>query len=337
MPIFNGDADAWISWSACSPLPFGTGGTVLSFLPGTGWASNRYITITTKAFFSLDRNSNAWLPLMNSKKRSIPRPFPFICTYQYIPAPRTIFRHTHKLLPGHFLTLDQNGLHQRTYWKIQPEKEPAAFPGWSEKDHVAHLDRLLTRAVADRLVSDVPLGALLSGGIDSSVVVALMQKTSPTKIKTFSIGVRDRDYNEAPWAAKVAAHLGTDHTELEVTPNDALSLIPRLAEIYDEPYADSSAIPTTLVSLLTRSRVTVALSGDGGDEQFAGYIRYWSTAAMEKTFHRLPSALKRFFCRCLKMGPAPWCRGLLSSVATDSAPTFQRGQFYRTSGKSSYI
>ncbi|MBI9082650.1 MAG: asparagine synthase (glutamine-hydrolyzing) [Desulfobacterales bacterium] len=240
------------------------------------------------------------------KKNVDPDAVPLFLHYQYIPAPRTIFKHTQKLMPGHFLVLDDNGLHERAYWSIPIPKGEQYFSDWREEDHLQHLDRLLTRAVSDRLVSDVPLGALLSGGIDSSMVVALMQKTSNSTVKTFSIGVRDRDYNEAPWAAKVAAHLGTDHTELEVTPEEALNLIPRLPETYDEPYADSSAIPTLLVSHLTRSRVTVALSGDGGDEQFSGYIRYWSTDAMARTFQRLPATMKNRLAGWLEQVPTPW-------------------------------
>jgi asparagine synthase (glutamine-hydrolysing) len=243
-----------------------------------------------------------------------PEALPLFLHYQYVPAPRTIYRNARKLLPGHFMVLDDAGLHDRAYWDIPLPQEGDRFAGWQENDFVNHLDELLTRAVSDRLVSDVPLGALLSGGIDSSMVVALMQKTSNAAVKTFSIGVRDKDFNEAPWAAKIAAHLGTDHTELEAKPDDALALIHRLPDIYDEPYADSSAIPTLLVSHLTRSRVTVALSGDGGDEQFAGYVRHWSTEAMDKTFQRLPTGVKNGLAGVLTRLPTQWAESCYSSL-----------------------
>ena len=165
---------------------------------------------------------------------------------------------------------------------------------------------MLTAAVSDRLISDVPLGALLSGGIDSSVVVALMQKISSTPARTFSIGFKEKGYNEAPWAARVAKHLETEHTELYVTANDALDVIPRLPDIYDEPFADSSAIPTFLVSHLTRQQVTVALSGDGGDEQFCGYVRYWTTQSMAEGFHRFPLPAKKAMAKILGFIPPTW-------------------------------
>ena len=165
---------------------------------------------------------------------------------------------------------------------------------------------MLTSAVSDRLISDVPLGALLSGGIDSSVVVALMQKVSSTPSRTFSIGFKEQGYNEAPWAAKVAQHLNTEHTELYVSVKDALDVILHLPDFYDEPFADSSAIPTYLVSHLTRQQVTVALSGDGGDEQFCGYVRYWTTKSMATGFHRFPLPLKKAMARILGSFRPPW-------------------------------
>ena len=213
--------------------------------------------------------------------------------YQYIPAPRTIFKDTFKLLPGHYGVLDRGDLQIRPYWQLPESGSGSRKTDIQEEDILEELDRLLTRAVSDRLVSDVPLGALLSGGIDSSMVVALMQKVNTSPVRTFSIGFEDQKYNEAPWAYKVARHLGTDHTELYVTPKEAMEVIPKLAEIYDEPFADSSAIPTFLVSRLARSHVTVALSGDGGDEQFCGYVRYWSTKEMHTRFKRLPYQVRK--------------------------------------------
>lgn len=229
---------------------------------------------------------------------------PLFLHYQYIPAPRTIFRNTHKLLPGHYLSYDGRDLTQKTYWTL-PQAGAAEFEG-SETDAVNELERVLGEAVSCRLISDVPLGALLSGGIDSSIVAALMQRASPRPVRTFSIGFNEPGYNEAPWAAEVARHLGTDHTEFYVSPKEALDLIPRLPEIYDEPFGDASAVPTSLVSRLARTQVTVALSGDGGDEQFAGYVRYWSTEAMATAFQRLPEMVRKSIGKALQKLPVPW-------------------------------
>ena len=236
-----------------------------------------------------------------------PDSIPLFLHYQYIPAPRTIFKNTYKLLPGHYLIYDNGDLNSYSYWAFPDKAEDKNnFTLQEENETLDELDHLLTRAVSDRLISDVPLGALLSGGIDSSTVVALMQKINPAPVRTFSIGFREPEYNEAPWASKVANHLGTDHTEFYVTPKEAMDVIPRLPEIYDEPFADSSAIPTYLVSSLARSQVKVALSGDGGDEQFSGYVRYWTTQAMATSFQRLPSSIRRAVGMFLKKIPPLW-------------------------------
>jgi len=235
-----------------------------------------------------------------------PDAIPLFLHYQYIPAPKTIFRDTWKLLPGHYLSYDGLDLKSHTYWSLSSPPEPVGPVNAGEEERLVELDHLLAKAVSARLISDVPLGALLSGGIDSSLVVALMQKASTAPVRTFSIGFDEEGYNEAPWAARVAAHLGTDHTELYVTPRETMEVIPRLPDIHDEPFADTSAIPTYLVCQLARNQVTVALSGDGGDEQFAGYVRYWSTRAMSNFFHRLPGRLRQLSVRLSSKIPLSW-------------------------------
>ncbi len=231
---------------------------------------------------------------------------PLFLHYQYIPAPRTVFKNTFKLLPGHFARFCKGHLQVLSYWSLPEPKNHPPIPIQNEADALEKLDHLLTEAVSDRLISDVPLGGLLSGGIDSSMVVALMQKVSNAPVKTFSIGFNEPGYNEAPWAARVAEHLKTDHTAFYATPKEALAVIPHLPEIYDEPFADASAVPTFLVSKLAHSRVTVALSGDGGDEQFAGYVRYWSTRAIAAAFQRMPKNVREPLGLALARIPVSW-------------------------------
>jgi asparagine synthase (glutamine-hydrolysing) len=195
--------------------------------------------------------------------------------YGYVPAPQSIYQDIHKLEPGTILTFRApDSLSQKTYWSLQEVARQPQHTFASDNEAVSDLDKLLTDAIGRRLLADVPLGAFLSGGVDSSLVVALMQKQCTTPVKTFSIGFDDKNYNEAHHAKAVAQHLKTDHTELYVTSQEARDVIPRLADMYDEPFADLSQIPTYLVSALARQQVTVSLSGDGGDELFAGYNRY---------------------------------------------------------------
>ena len=203
--------------------------------------------------------------------------------HNYIPQPYSIYKGIHKLPPGCILSIKANGsdLPEKTtpkpYWsakEIAEQGEADPFTG-SEQDAVKQLDTLLRESVRLRMVADVPLGAFLSGGVDSSTVVALMQAQSSRPVKTFTIGFYEDEYNEAVSAKAVAAHLGTDHTELYVTPEEARAVIPKLPALFDEPFSDSSQIPTYLISALARQQVTVSLSGDGGDELFGGYNRYF--------------------------------------------------------------
>lgn len=215
--------------------------------------------------------------------------------HNYIPAPHSIYRDIYKLLPAHCLCFNlvqrQSFTEPRAYWSLSDTF--GINDEWDAKTAEDELDGRLSKVIAEQMISDVPLGAFLSGGIDSSLVVALMQKQADRPTRTFSIGFDVPGYNEAEHAAAVARHLGTDHTELYVTSQDALSVIPKLHEIYDEPFADSSQIPTYLVSRMTRQQVTVALSGDGGDELFAGYTRYPATLRAWNEQHNAPGFKER--------------------------------------------
>ena len=218
--------------------------------------------------------------------------------HAYIPAPHTIYEGVHKLEPGMVLTLDTLGRREPAlarFWDLsEVERRGSAQrqePGSATL--VDELDSLLRDAVGRRMIADVPLGAFLSGGIDSSVVAALMQAQSSAPVKTYTIGFEQQRYDEAPHARAVAKHLGTTHTELYVSPADALAVVPELPKWFDEPFADSSQIPTLLVSRLTRRHVTVALSGDGGDELFAGYQRYFWHQQLQTWFDRVPRSARR--------------------------------------------
>jgi asparagine synthase (glutamine-hydrolysing) len=214
-----------------------------------------------------------------------------------VPGPATIYREAKKLPPGTMLEW-REGSEPRieTYWSAR-DVAVAGRAHWAtpinDATEIENLDRLLRDAVAKRMIADVPLGAFLSGGIDSSLVVALMQAQSSTPIRTFTIGFDEAGYDEAKHAKAVAAHLGCAHTELSVTPTQARDVIPKLAEFYDEPFADASQIPTYLVAQMTRQHVTVALSGDGGDESFAGYNRHVWADRLESDLRFLPRWLRR--------------------------------------------
>lgn len=203
--------------------------------------------------------------------------------YQYVPHPSTIYKGVKKLPPGHLAVFDRSGLNVKNYWDFDPSRETPIAKG----EAMERLQELLEDSVRLRMRSDVPLGAFLSGGIDSSLISALAQDATEQTLRTFSIGFPVADFDETAYAAQVAEHLQTQHTRFEVTP-DAIGIIDRLVEQYDEPYGDSSAMPTWYLSELTRKDVTVALSGDGGDELFAGYERYRALWLSDRLRRRLP-------------------------------------------------
>jgi asparagine synthase (glutamine-hydrolysing) len=254
--------------------------------------------------------------------------------YLYVPAPRSIFRGAIKLLPAHILTISDPRLPlpaPRPYWSLHDTMRAGLENQLTgvESDAVEALDSLMTDAVKCRMVSDVPLGALLSGGIDSSAVVATMQAVANRPVKTYTIGFPEEEFNEAAHAARVAEHLGTDHTGLLLTGEDAHSLVPRLPEIFDEPLADPSQLPTLLVSQLARRHVTVALCGDGGDELFGGYNRYIYGTRLLPRVDRIPRAVRQRVAAGIATVPAAmWDRahGLAAAVLPGSMPRQRLGE-----------
>lgn len=240
---------------------------------------------------------------------------PLLVRHNLIPAPHTIYSGIYKLPPSSFTTIDLEHLEPgrlpepARYWRLEDQFEESG--SWTVETAADHLEALLTEVIGEQMVSDVPLGAFLSGGVDSSTVVALMQKQATSPVKTFSIGFNEQGFNEAEHAAAVAQHLGTDHTELYVTEQDALKVIPLLGKMYDEPFADSSQIPTFLVSQMTRKKVTVALSGDGGDELFCGYTRYPGTVAAWNRRRAVKSRAEELFARLPETLSVPVARALM--------------------------
>jgi asparagine synthase (glutamine-hydrolysing) len=243
--------------------------------------------------------------------------------HNYIPAPRTIYEGVHKLEPGTVLTLPWRGEPNISrFWDARSVARDGSHNPveGSDAELTEQLESLLKDAVSRRMIADVPLGAFLSGGVDSSTVVALMQAAKSGAVKSFSIGFDIEGYNEAPHAAAVARHLQTDHTELTVTSKEALDVIPRLADFYDEPFADSSQIPTYLVSAMTRKYVTVALSGDGGDELFAGYNRYQLTQRFWRSLSLMPRAVRKGAAAALTaVRPNRWTQ-ILSALPSRLRP-----------------
>ena len=221
-------------------------------------------------------------------------------THGYIPAPYSIYRNIYKLEPGTIaeVKLPFRGLNEikvQNYWSVKEaarKGQENPFRGRFE-EAADELERLLKASISEQMVADVPVGAFLSAGIDSSTIVALMQSLNSNKVKSFTIGMNEEGYNEAVYAKDIAKHLGTEHTELYITEEDAKAVIPKLATMFGEPFADSSQIPTYLVSKMTREHVTVSLSGDGGDELFCGYTSYASVERIWNSIKRVPYFLRK--------------------------------------------
>ena len=252
--------------------------------------------------------------------------------FSCIPAPHSIYEGIRKLMPGTWLTLCVGSLDAEptAYWSLRDTVVGARahpFEG-TDAEAVAALDARLRESLAQQMLADVPLGAFLSGGIDSSTVVALMVAQASTPVKTFTIGFQEQAYSEAEQAAAVARHLGTQHTALFVTHDDAREIIPRLPTLYDEPFSDSSQIPSFLVARMTRAHVTVALSGDGGDELFGGYNRYFLSGALWQRLRHVPVVVRRLAARLVTgVAPATWdrCYGWLAPHLSERRRFVQPG------------
>jgi asparagine synthase (glutamine-hydrolysing) len=255
--------------------------------------------------------------------------------YGYVPAPMSIYRGIHKLAPGTLLECGEDGEDKHVaYWSLSEvaERGQASQLDVSDPTAVEMLESLLADSVRRRMVADVPLGMFLSGGIDSSTVAALMQANCPRPIRTFSIGFREPAYDEAAHSKQVAAHLGTNHTELYVTPAEAQAVIPKLQQIFDEPFADASQIPTYLVSEMTRRHVTVALSGDGGDEVFAGYNRYGYGLTLARMIRTLPKPLRRTVAGAMTAVPVSTWDYLFLGIPSRLRPRLVGDKIHKLAG-----
>ncbi len=265
-----------------------------------GWQNNVFL-------FGSELNA---LSVHPSFKKEVNRSaIALLLRHNCIPSPHSIYSGISKLMPGHYLTLQpcsaEKTMQSAPYWSVNDAAHmglATQFQG-TDTEAIALLERQLSSSVSDQLISDVPLGAFLSGGIDSSVIVALMQKNSTQSVKTFTIGYSEGSHNEAVHARQVAEHLGTDHTELRVSPDDALKLVPKLPDIYSEPFSNSSQLPTYLICQLTSQHVKVALDGDGGDELFGGYNRYLGGYKVWSQLKTLPLPLRKVISVFLQSVP----------------------------------
>lgn len=259
-----------------------------------------------------------------------------------VPAPHSIYENVWKLPSGSFLTVHVPAAGRfefgqpESYWSVAQVLRSNGHDDseqWDDRHAIDEIDRRLRQAVRLQMEADVPLGAFLSGGIDSSVIVSLMQAQATRPVKTFTIGFHEEHYNEAKFAKEVARHLGTEHTELYVDAAEAAKVIPHLPEIYDEPFADASQIPTTIVSRLTRQHVTVSLSGDGGDELFGGYPRYQFGEKLWARLSRVPKPIRRLSARPLTMLSARgWDTVLSRTLPRKYRPVITGHRLHRLAG-----
>lgn len=266
-----------------------------------GWAGDTFLFGSElKAL----RANPSWTPTID--RQSLTSYFRF----GYVPAPRSIFRDIRKVTPGCIVAVtDDRSLKEQAYWslgEVVARGLTSPLEG-DEHDLIEQVEHALAETVREQMVADVPLGAFLSGGVDSTTLVALMQANNTRAVRTFTIGFPETGFDEAAAARRIAAHLGTDHTEAYVTPDEAMSVIPRLPLLYDEPFGDSSQIPTFLVSAMARNHVTVALSGDGGDEAFGGYNRYSWGRTIWRLMSHWPVSARRLAARAVRgVSPGAW-------------------------------
>jgi asparagine synthase (glutamine-hydrolysing) len=256
--------------------------------------------------------------------------------YGYVPAPYSIYEGIRKLPPAHFIVVSDGGnsiSEPKCYWTLDSSSECSQSYDYDNVHSITdNLESLLLDSVRRRMEADVPLGAFLSGGIDSTMIVALMQSISKEPVKTFSIGFEEESYDEARHAKKIAKYLGTDHSELYVSPEDAMSVLPKLSVIYDEPFADHSQIPTFIVSELAKTQVKVSLSGDGGDELFFGYSRYFQVHSWWRKLRLVPRPIRLLMSLTIISIPSSLLNGLLTLLPSkftsnhlrDRIPKFAR-------------
>lgn len=252
-------------------------------------------------------------------------------THNYIPEPWSIYEGISKLSAGTFakIALDSQNISIIPYWTLKDHLHPSNSDLEQNPDKaIKNLETVLTSAIQEQMISDVPLGAFLSGGIDSSLVTAIMQSLTNVPVKTFTIGFDQPGYNEAEFAKSVAKHLKTEHTELYVSDQDALNIIPNLPKLYDEPFSDSSQIPTFLVSRMTKQHVTVALSGDGADELFGGYNRYFWANSIHKRLKLLPSPLRYSLSNIMRLPSAD----AINAASESLAPLLPKRFRYKNAG-----
>lgn len=280
-----------------------------------------YYTLTSNGTLIFGSELKSLLEHPEVTRQISPEALDAYLTFGYVPDPFCILRGIQKLPPGHFLTFRDGRVSLTQYWDFRFSTEKDTGDRRAE-DYLDELREILNEAVRIRLISDVPLGAFLSGGIDSSAVVGLMARNSDRPVKTFSIGFNEDSYDELKYARIAAAHFGTEHHEFVVTP-DICHLVDELAWHFDEPFADPSALPTYMVSKLARAHVTVALSGDGGDELFAGYTRYL-VESQRTSFERVPRVLRQNLMRPLsqRLPHGAWGRNYLHNVSLDGVDRF---------------